>query len=256
VDFFFFSKIIPPFIYPLGLITISLIYIYFTSERKTKSKLIFPLLLLFLFTTTPVPQCMLKELEKEYRPLTIDEVNSAQAIVILGGMTNPSIDSGTHPSFNSAFERLYMGLELWKAKKAPLVVFTSGSGFLGGQEFQESPMAIQYLQSQGIPSQNILVESQSRNTSENAKYTYELLKSKNIDKIILITSAFHMRRAMKEFKKYPLVVYPFATDHNSLREDFLGWDRFVPSPHNLSNSTMVLKEYLGLIVQWVRNPQE
>ena len=109
----------------------------------------------------------------------------------------------------------------------------------------------------GVPEQAIWLEDQSQNTYENALYCAQLLKAKNIDRVILVTSAIHMPRSVALFEKQGIQVIPAPADFTVTQA---GWDdlthgtlesqliNLLPSVGNLSLTTNALKEYLGILV--------
>ncbi|WP_262484525.1 YdcF family protein [Brumimicrobium salinarum] len=100
----------------------------------------------------------------------------------------------------------------------------------------------------GIPETDILIETKSRNTNENAKYTTELLQQSypHFNSFILVTSARHMRRAKASFENYGLKVTPFSTDQYTAENRFYTWDEFIiPSADTFNEWFGLLKEIVG-----------
>ncbi|HEX7555377.1 MAG TPA: YdcF family protein, partial [Leptolinea sp.] len=113
----------------------------------------------------------------------------------------------------------------------------------------------------GVPDSAIVLQPKSQNTFEDALYSAELLKEKGIKKIILVTSAMHMPRAVTLFEKQGLEVLPSPTDF-TITED--GWNRtfspnletfiinILPNSSAMGLTTNVLKEYIGLVTYQVQ----
>jgi uncharacterized SAM-binding protein YcdF (DUF218 family) len=103
-----------------------------------------------------------------------------------------------------------------------------------------------YLLEIGIPETDILVEANSRNTHENARFVAEMMKGKDAS-FLLITSAFHMRRAEGCFKKAGIKVFSWPVDRISMPEDEIYniQNLFVPSSESLMNWSLFLKEIIG-----------
>ena len=103
----------------------------------------------------------------------------------------------------------------------------------------------------GVDPNDIIIESASRNTRENAFLVRDLLNSDS-SKIILMTSAFHMRRAEGCFRKIGLEVTGFSTDfYTAIPKDRFGFDAFLPSPITLANWNFLIKEWIGYVVYWI-----
>jgi uncharacterized SAM-binding protein YcdF (DUF218 family) len=100
------------------------------------------------------------------------------------------------------------------------------------------------LQEWGIPPNAILTEENSVNTRENATRSYDLLSVRNIRKIILVTSAIHMPRAVAAFRNVGFEVVPAPADFRT------GWDRddmdWLPDPRSLTITKQALREWMGL----------
>jgi uncharacterized SAM-binding protein YcdF (DUF218 family) len=113
----------------------------------------------------------------------------------------------------------------------------------------------------GIPEDALWTESESRNTYENALFSRKVLAEKGIERIILVTSAMHMPRAVALFEKQGFDVIPAPADYNITQ---VGWDRLwdrnlttqlfnlLPSVANLNSTTSALKEYIGIVVYSLR----
>jgi uncharacterized SAM-binding protein YcdF (DUF218 family) len=144
--------------------------------------------------------------------------------------------------------RVLGAARLYKMGKAPLVLVTSGDPYVSssGEVRQESNDMADLLVEYGVPKEAIVIETKARTTAENALYSAQLLKAKNIENLILVTSAFHMRRSVKLFEKQGLVVTPFATSH-----EIVGARRaqdYSPKAMTLSRSTLYLKEFFGRLI--------
>ena len=139
-------------------------------------------------------------------------------------------------------DRVWHAARLWKARKAPIVI-TSGTG--------EREATVPLLRDLGIPEAEIVVEDKARNTEENAKFVETVLTTKSTKnaKILLVTSARHMRRSVLMFKKYTpnLEIIPAATDYEALVRlgNGFGFDDLIPSADCLSSNSACLKEYVG-----------
>lgn len=246
--FFFFSKVLTIFLFPLPLIIfLAIVFSFFTKEKRNKFFVLFPILLLWFFSSFPVSQFLVHSLEKNYPPVGYNQVPSSDVIVVLGGMINPLTAYPEKPELLSAADRLTDAVILWRQKKADWILFTGGSGVLFQQDVQEAEHAGKLMELLGVEKDKIILESESRNTYENALYTTKILSEKGFQSVILITSAFHMERSKGVFEKQGIKVFAFPTDYKTIRNE-LNWDNLTPSSGGLDSSTIALKEWMGLIV--------
>ena len=188
-----------------------------------------------------------KVLADEFPPVSAEAMPNADAIVILGGGIGRPTENNCYPELFVSSDRVWHAARLWKAGKAPLVV-SSGSS--------EREASVPFLKDLGVPEDAIAVDDVSRNTEENAKYTEALvlnrLSLKEVDskpKILLVTSAWHMRRALLMFSRYApsLEIIPAPTDYEMiayLRERHSIWD-FLPGAEPLFRNSYLFKEIIG-----------
>ena len=102
-----------------------------------------------------------------------------------------------------------------------------------------------FVEDLGVPASAILLEDKSRNTREDAQFTKELLAEHGFSKILLVTSAMHMPRALALFQAQGITVIPAVTDFDAIppRSE---WQRWLPDIEALDRSSRALKEYLGM----------
>ncbi|MCX7999084.1 MAG: YdcF family protein, partial [Leptospiraceae bacterium] len=248
--FFFFSKILTIFFFPLPLIILlGIVFTFFVQGWKNKALSFTPIALLCFFSSFPVSQKLIFDLENEYPPVSIESLPETDVIVVLGGMINP-LSYYEKAELLSSADRLTDAAILWKKKKADFIIFSGGSGILFQEDATESKHAKKILISLGIPKEKIILESKSRNTFENAIYVSKILEQRKWKKVLLITSAFHMKRALGCFQKLGIDVIPYPTDYRTLQRVW-NWDTFLPSIGALETSTIAIKEWLGILAyQW------
>ena len=256
--FVFLSKLLPLFIYPVGLITILILLalLFGKKERFRKFVLIFALVILFLTGNKWVAYSAAKTLEWEYLPL--QDIPQADAIVVLGGATMAAEYPRPGVDMNAAGDRVLYAADLYQQGKAPLVL-ASGGSITWQQEGDSTPasqMAI-LLERFGVPADDIVEQNRSYNTHEDAVYSSEMLKEMGITKIILVTSAMHMPRSVALFQHEGMEVIPAPTDY---RVTQTAWDdlwtlqfpasllNIIPSESNMSLLTNAMKELMGLAV--------
>lgn len=186
-------------------------------------------------------------IEQQHLPRPMEEVPDADAIVTLGGSVGAPVPPRLHPDLNGTADRVWHAARLYRAEKAPLIVASGGTLPWRDQTFREAPAMRDLLVSWGVPSDSVLMESESANTYENATGTAELAEEHGIEQVLLVTSALHMRRALATFRATGLEVIPAATDHQVVTRRRTLLDLF-PDAGALQGSTATLREYVGYLV--------
>ncbi len=136
--------------------------------------------------------------------------------ILLGGYTSRYVVPNTdRHNFSERANRFLNALELFESGRFQRLLLSGGSGALmPGKGLTEAATTAQWLAATGIPDSLIIVESQSRNTYENARNTARLLKERYPEaRCLLLTSAFHMPRALACFERQGVEVDPFSVDH-------------------------------------------
>lgn len=205
--------------------------------------------ILVVITTLPIGPIMLRVLEQRFPDL--DSCPSAldqklAGIVLLGGGVSPAlIDGRIVDGLNDASDRVWYAASLAKRfPELPLVV-SGGQAFDNGMDRPEADATVILLERLGVPRTQILAERASRTTAENAS-----LSGLRPDegRWLVVTSAFHMPRAVGAFRKAGVAVIAAPTD---LRITDQGNAFAFDAAANLSTINMATKEYLGLLGYWV-----
>ena len=236
----YLHKILPlifsPLFFCLFLITLG---IFLRSKKISLSGVI----LIILCSLPVVSNNLIYYLEKDYKLLKPSEISPADAIVVLSGMVQPvKTNQNINYEFSGSVDRILAGIDLYKNNKSSFLILTRGkvpwsTGIPEGEYLKE--FAIRF----GIPEQNILLTSEAQNTDQEAKAVKNIL-SNNKKKIILVTSAFHMPRAIKVFDTAGLQPTAFAVDFKvpAKRITFLS---FLPSADSFQQTSFFVREMIG-----------
>lgn len=244
-------KVLYSFILPPGLFVLLFLvpaFMLWRRERRTALFLLASAVFVYLASTSLVGGALVRGLESRYpQPAAV----SGDVIVMLGGGATgdtPDLD-GQGNLLGSASGRLLTAARLHKSTGLPIVVS-------GGQVFadsgNEAEIAKRQLMALGIPGEAVMTENRSLNTQQNAEYTAGVLAEHNLNKPVLVTSAFHMPRAALEFKKAGLNVVPYPTDYRVSANRPLTSASLTPAYGSLEWTGTALKEYLGLIALMLR----
>lgn len=175
------------------------------------------------------------------------EPDQKSAIVVLGGGRWQNSPEYPEDQLSpGAFWRVRYAAHLAKTYKLPIIA--TGGTVLPYEQVPEAAMAAKVLHEElGIEPSKIIEEGQSRTTWENAKFTAEILKQEEIEQVVLVTSAYHMRRAVFAFNRMGIEVIPKPTGFYSLQQS--NWiDDWIPQSEPLHLSKVALHEYIGLVV--------
>ena len=234
----FYAWLLPPGIF---LLVIAALYFYC---RKTKypNGLLLLFLLIYLLSVNVVSDNIIEPLENRYAQPAVSEIKDAKAIVVLAGGSYrgvPDFD-GTGQNSESSTVRLVAGLRLYRALHLPMVL---SGGSVYGDKTTEASLEYRFLRACGVEEQYLIKEDRSRNTAENAKFVKQICRQRNFDKVILVTSAFHMPRSVAFFKREGVDVIPYPTDFKTSKNIRLNAFTFTPQAENLYHSSIAMKEY-------------
>lgn len=254
--FFYFGKVATYLFGPLGIVILLLIVVLVLYRRpRTIGRVLLgaAILILWALSTQVVSQSLLRGLENQVAGYSLESAPQEPAIVVLGGFMRAPSAVHKRGDFKDGVDRLLHGFRLYRAGKAPLIVISGGQVPMFGVGTEtEAEAARSVLEEWGVPESAILVETRSKNTVENGTFSRDLLASRGIHRVLLVTSAYHMPRAVAAFRKAGLEVSPSPTDY------LTGWPepdlvfRLLPETEALHDSADALREYAGLFVYRLR----
>ncbi len=204
-------------------------------------------LLLIVGGLTPLGNFLVLPLEQRFAsvpaPLADDRVDG---IILLGGFEDGWVSSARNGlGLNEAAERLTEGMRLARRHPDAKVVFTGGVGGLLASNVEASFPVARFLTETGISKDRLILENKSRNTYENAIFTRDLVKPAAGERWYLVTSAFHMPRAIGLFRKAGFEVIAYPVDYRTRGpEDLLRF--FERIPQGLLRLDLGANEWLGL----------
>lgn len=199
----------------------------------------------------PFGRALLVPIENRF-PVFVDDGRPVDGVIVLGGAELSAITAARgQPAFQESGERIMALADLARRYPQARIVFTGGSGSLfsvGG--VSESDVVRLALPQLGIDPDRVVFETRSRNTAENAAFSREMLDPRPGERWLLVTSAFHMPRAMGCFRVagFPVVAYPvdFRTDGDP------GWTRLFSSiAEGLGFIDLAIREWIGLVAYYM-----
>ena len=246
----FLSKVLSLFIHPLSLGLLVLAasgVVTYWWKRIGLAGIVLGLLIIWIPATPVFSDWLRGTLESRYPPASVEQAPPADAIVALGGAIGAPTPPRVYPDLNGASDRLWHAARLYQAEKAPYVIASGGTMPWKDQRFREAPAMQDLLTSWGVPADSVLLESTSANTYENATHTAEIVEKRGVGRVLLVTSALHMRRALATFRSVGVDAVPVATDYQVVQGSTTLLD-LLPSAGALDGSTAAIREYVGYIV--------
>lgn len=245
---YYLGKLTQLLIAPLNVVLVLLVVAILIWRRwpKMSNRLLSLATLWLLVASLPITSFgLFRLLEDQYPMRPIAELPDADAIVVLGGTVVP-----LQPPRMEAEEitgaRLQRAIRLYLAEKAPVVVCCGGGGYPGpaNERRTEADDMQAMLRDFGVPETAIRAESRSRNTSENARYGAEILEKLAARRVLLVTSAFHMPRAVALFEREGVEVIPAPSDPRATGSPWT-LQAFRPGPYALRSTTLAINEIVG-----------
>ena len=232
------SLITPPGIFVLAFLIVS---IYCAIKNGPWKAMLFLTIVFYLFTTNFLANALTLPLETQYQQT---KYPMGDVIVVLGAGSIGGVPDLNGEGVLSAVgtSRLMTGARLQRKLNIPILV-SGGRVFADGAV--EANIAQRELLDLGIASDMAYAENQSRNTEEMAENIKRVCANKGWEKIILVTSAINMPRAIKYFNKEGLSYEAIPCEYRASRIDKITWDDFLPSGLAVSKSSSAIKEYLG-----------
>ncbi len=258
--FLFLSKLLPIFLYPIGLscllLTLTLILLWKKRSRLALIPVTLTLLILCLTSSGWVTNAIVGSLEFQY--VTQGELPIADAIVVLGGATESASPPRPWIELKEEGDRVLYGAKLYRDQKAPRLILSGGRVDWRPSNSSEAEDMAVLMATMGVPRSAMLLEPHSLNTRENAVNSLEIMKAQKIQKILLVTSAMHMPRSMLIFKKLGIDAIAAPTDYTSVFEQASKSSLeatildTLPDADQIRRTTRAMKEYVGIWVYRLR----
>ncbi len=238
------SWLLPPGIFIVALFALAWYAWKRRGERRIAALLFALTFVFYLLCTSVVAERTLGWLEQAYLP---PAEPAGDVIIMLGGGAmpdSPDVD-GVGALCASPANRLLTAVRLQRKLGVPILLS-------GGQVYEdtgaEAKIARRILIDLGVPESKILVETRSINTTQNARYSAEILRAQGLTQPILVTSAFHMKRAVLNFKKQGIDVVPYPADYQVTHHPVFHYTKLRPQTEALLNNVTVLQETLRTLV--------
>jgi uncharacterized SAM-binding protein YcdF (DUF218 family) len=247
IDVIYVHKILPVLLLPTG-ITLMLVVAGLALRRRALCWI--GIAVLWVASTPLVGDAVMRAAEGWQIRQPISAAPQSQAIVVLsGGRSQPPGDTSVSEWGDA--DRFYGGVELYKAKKAPLLIFTGGWAPWRPNARPEGDILIPYAADLGVPRDRMLTTARVASTQEEARAVADLLAERfgttPAPQILLVTSAFQMRRAVMLFARAGVSVVPFGVDFKVSADETFTVLKLLPSAGSLGKTETALREFYGLL---------
>ncbi|HKM72139.1 MAG TPA: YdcF family protein [Stellaceae bacterium] len=245
---FIFGKLVWALLQPGNLLLLCLlagILLALFGRRRGRMLIALSAISFLLLAVAPIGSAMMLVLEQRFpRPPALPD--RIDGILVLGGAVDPGISLAYGETmFGSSIARVLAGVTLARQHPEAKLALVGGEGGFFPIGFAESRATSGFVLEEGIPSTRIILEERSRSTHENAVFAKQLIRPAPAETWVLVTSAYHMPRAVASFRAvdWPVISYPvdFRVDpRTGLRANFNLLD-------GLSAATLAGKEWAGLL---------
>jgi len=207
-------------------------------------------LILFVTLYTSSGAVALQTLEDRFSRPTAEPDNLTCMIVLGGAFETEVTTSRGGIEFNQAADRFVEALRLLRDHPQARVLVSGGDGSLSGAYEGDAAASARFFSAFGISPERLIGEATSRTTYENVVNTQDILTREKLDNCLLITSAFHMPRAIGLFRKAGIDVTPWPTDYRTAGTVGLTLDFSQPTA-NAQLTATALREWIGLLAYFL-----
>jgi uncharacterized SAM-binding protein YcdF (DUF218 family) len=242
--------ILPPASLAVGVL-LCLVLLLFRLKRLALVVLGLALAQTLIMAFPPVGDALIGGLETRAREAAAASPRCCfDAILILGGAMGPAMPPTIQePALTESSDRVWLGAHLYHAGIAPRIIVSGGS-FLEQQGLPattEAEAMRRFLLDLGVPANAIVDEGRSLNTIENMRNVHAMVGDA---RVALVTSAFHMPRALRIAAREGLNVSAFPSDFRAVPEGRPFWENWLPTIEGIANSNIAARELLALAFDW------
>ena len=230
------ARVLIPLVEPIGLVWLTLIVLAALLWRKRLRLFAFATSTLAAFIyivgATDFPDALLRSLERPYLDVKIDTLPACDAVVMLGGGLVPSPDEVGGLHLTKAGDRIVATLEIIRLGKAPVLVCGGSAIEIDGATKVEADLFKQALIERRVPVPEIISLGRCTDTHDEATRTRAIADQRGWRRVLLVSSANHLRRAVATFRGVGIEVVPVPCNFQAgrrsglLREPIPGFGGF------------------------------
>ena len=236
------SLLLPPGVLILLIGAVGLMLMYSRRWRLGLANIVIGLIL-WILSVAPVSNGLMRGLESG---LSFPANPSGDVIILLGGgliSGVPDIDGKGAPTASS-MGRIVAAARLYRRLELPIIV--TGGRVYADIDVAEATVARRFLVDLGVPEDRIIEEDRARDTAQNARLTAVICRQRGFSRPILLTAAYHLKRARMAFDAAGMPVTVFPAYFLGTRDRAYAPRHLLPSAEALYTSIQALHEYLGI----------
>jgi uncharacterized SAM-binding protein YcdF (DUF218 family) len=244
------SLLMPPASLAVGTI-VGLVLLALGRRRLGWSAILAAAIVTSLLSWPPVADALLVHVEDQARAAERATPRCCyDAIVVLGGGIAPAVPPQREfPTLTDSADRIWAAARLYKQGVAPRII-VSGGGFLAADNdpaTTEAEAMRRFLVDLGVPDEAIVSEGKSDNTIENIRNVRKLVQDRPV---ALVTSAYHMPRAMRIARTANVNAGAFPVNFRALRSTRPPWENWLPTVSGMADALLALHEIAGIWFDW------
>lgn len=244
------AQLAHPLTVTLALVALAIVLLLFRGSRSALGVLLVAFAWTWVLATPFAAQALARSLESRYPPTPVDTIPVADAIVVLGGGISPRAEPRRDHDLQQQADRIWFGADLYRAGKAPLMIVTGQRPFVDAGP-TAADAAADILERLGVPGDAIVAPGRSERTFTDAQVVQAVLERRDLQSILLVTSAMHMPRALATFRKAGIDAAPAPTDFVVTSVPVVAGNTWLPDGHAFALSTAAMHEYVGML--WYRS---
>ncbi len=245
--FFILSKTLSFLLSPIMWIITAFLLSLLVKNSRLKKRWLFTCFFMLLFFTNPLARHLAFKCW-EIPPSDPARVKTYDLVIVPSGALGYYNTDIRRPVYSPSVERILQAVLLYKQGKTKTIFLSGGSGFLSLRELRESEIVSRDMMVMGVNEKDIWMENESRNTYENAVYTARYLRERNFQgRLLLITSAYHMRRTLACFHKVGLKPDIFSVDSRAGQFTLSPGHLIIPNADNLTAWNILIHEWMGCL---------
>jgi len=251
--FFWLSKILWYLLNPLNLVFLGIcllaVLLWLNKVRAARILSSVMAVCAVLVTALPIGDLAIQHLENRFpaNPVLPAHIDG---VVVLGGVISPKLSKARgQPQLGDGMERITAVADIIRSSPNAKIIFTGGSGDPFQQQYKEADFAPQVFRQFGFDPVRVTFENNSRNTAENAKFSFAIAQPKPSETWVLVTSAFHVPRAFGTFRRAGWKIIAYPVDYNTTGTATFAFG--YSFGHGMSSATRALHEGIGLLFYWL-----
>lgn len=233
----FFNKLLPVFVLPIGVVVLLVVL---GTLKKWHWMPLVAVTALLAGSLPFVANLLLAPLENAYPARSAGTLPPADAVLVLGGIMSQTKELGLTTEWGEAVERFEAGVSIVSLDKARVLLFTGDKRGSEGTALQREAVL------RGVPPARVAVIGSAGNTSDEAEQLRRYASEHGLKRVILVTSAWHMPRAVRLFRVPGVEIVPFPVDFRSIPSRQLPYMEYLPTANALWKTELALRECYGI----------